>query len=378
MIGNDFVIREENCNLSCRYCLTGQSQFRQHHALKQIFQPPRPLSYSRDPDLRRRMDAVIDRTRSHFDLPLLKITGGEVMLIEGICDFLGRCSKRFRTVVLQSNGLLLDDQKIDFLRALGNIVVQMSLDSHHPQGNSYRCNPAQHAKSLNRLQRLLEAGLPVEIYAVLNDRSTPHLPEFADYLKTLAGEAVLLPFPVRGPDRERFFPRSEQLGPLEELLERRADWSRVLPPAAYLRRLLEFVREGGRRGHRCFLPRLVFSSFDDGALTACPNIWFNHLGNALDEDHLRQLGQMEGKPFYQLLLGRRPRLPACRGCFTPWDVLSLYFLGEVSLDELCASPVYRHPSIRRRLRVYKDLISNADPQTVTTGGVPLEGSQVLS
>ena len=37
LLANDLVVQEDNCNLSCKYCLTGQSMYKQGHLDKMIF-----------------------------------------------------------------------------------------------------------------------------------------------------------------------------------------------------------------------------------------------------------------------------------------------------------------------------------------------------
>jgi len=90
------------------------------------------------------------------------------------------------------------------------------------------------------------------------------------------------------------------------------------------------------------------SSFSDGVVTPCPNIWFSDMGNVL-EDQNTVLGKVGTTRLYQALLAPQPRLKACRGCFTPWDTLSMYFEDEITLDELCAAPTYAPAGVRSRI-----------------------------
>ncbi|MBD2830395.1 hypothetical protein ID875_27330 [Streptomyces globisporus] len=62
------------------------------------------------------------------------------------------------------------------------------------------------------------------------------------------------------------------------------------------------------------------------------------------EDTLSRVGE---SGLYQALLADRPRLDACKGCFTPWDTLSMYFDDEITLDELCSAPTYSPPPYAR-------------------------------
>jgi MoaA/NifB/PqqE/SkfB family radical SAM enzyme len=349
MLGNDLVINEDSCNLSCTYCLTGQSNLKDGHRLQLIFQPPKRDTYAEGTELAERVNTVADRLQNRFDLPLLKVTGGEIFLVKGIMDFLAREAPKHQVLVIQTNGVLVKQDHIDQLKSFGNVVMQVSLDSHLFSGNSYRvAKPELHAKVLKAISAIIESGMPCEVYSVLNDRSVLEMREFAAWLSEFENPPMYFPFPVRGPDSQEFAVRRDQIGLIEEFVEHHEELRRVLPPMAYFRRLLSFFNEG-KRTFRCHLPRLVVSTFSDGVVTPCPNIWFSDMGKVTDEDWSGALDKVGETGMYKALLAERPRLKACHGCFTPWDTLSMYFDDEMTLDELCAAPTYAPDVIRRRL-----------------------------
>lgn len=350
MLGNDLVINENDCNLSCQYCLTGQSNLKKEHEQKLIFQAPKRDIYAKDTPLAIRLNDIVERTQHQFRVPFLKITGGEVFLVKHILDFVESMAARHEVVILQTNAVLLGEEQIERLAMVKNLVVQVSLDSHLHQGNSYRIeSESLHAKALTKIERLLRAPLDIEIYTVLNDRNVDQLSDFAKWLMQFDRKPVFFPFPVRGPDTGQYAVRADQLPALERFIDEAELYRSVLPPPAYLKRLLDFMSAGGRR-FRCHLPRLVFSTFSDGVLTACPNIWFNNMGNVAGEEWTACLDKVVGhEGIYPALLGPTPRLDACKKCFTPWDLLSMYFDDEVSIDELCATPAYRPQAIRELL-----------------------------
>ncbi|KPA92137.1 radical SAM protein [Pseudomonas sp. RHF3.3-3] len=350
LLGNDLVINEDSCNLGCAYCLTGQSNMKSSHEGKLIFQPPVHDVYGEESDLGQRLHAVVERVNQSFRPPLLKLTGGEIFIIKDIMTFIERMSPLHEVLVVQTNGLPLTEVKVRRLAELGNVVVQISLDSSNADGNSYRVqSPRIHQMIMDRIEMVLRAGLPLEIYGVLNDRSAPYLREFVEWCARFPDNPPqLFPFPVRGPDSEAFKVRPEQHVHIDQLLELRDRYPEILPPKAYLERLSSFYRDG-RRSWRCHLPRLVLSTFSDGVATPCPNIWFHNMGNLVSGDWQKALAPVNRSPFYQLLLAERPRLDACKGCFTPWDTLSLYFEDAISLDELCRAPSYAPQVIRTLL-----------------------------
>jgi MoaA/NifB/PqqE/SkfB family radical SAM enzyme len=350
MLANDLVIREENCNLSCKYCLTGQSQFKQGHLDQLIFQPPRPHDYSVGSDLAKRVDAVVASSGTALGLPIIKVTGGEIFLVRGIMDLLRRLKDRFATVVIQTNAVLLTPEILGEIKSWGNACLQISLDAVSYAGNSYRSETEdQHQKIMTRIFRALDAGIPTEIYCVLNDRSLPEFEETLSQLMRFKDHVVVCPFPVRGPDRNQFYPKAGQERVLTRIMDSWEKFSEILPPKAYLARLIRFFKDGERQ-FRCHLPRFAFTSFDDGHLTSCPNIWFNKLGNVLEGDPSNATGNLGETPFYELLLAEKPRVDACKRCFTPWDMLSMYMDKEITLDELCQSPMYSAPESRVRIQ----------------------------
>lgn len=346
LVGNDLVVNEDSCNLSCTYCLTGQSNLKKSHTEQLIFGPPTKDRYAAGTPLGRRLPVIDARIDQTFKVPLLKVTGGEVFLVAGIMEFLREQAKEHEVLVVQTNGVLVRDEHLAEFAAWGNVVLQVSLDSHLFTGNSYRvATQSLHDKVIRRIETILDSGLPVEVYSVLNDRSVVEMEPFAQWLSERAHRPVYFPFPVRGPDADRFRIRPEQVSCVERFADRYPDFAAILPPRPYFDRLLRFYHEG-RRTFRCHLPRLVISTFSDGMVTPCPNIWFSDMGNLLDDDYAASLADVGTSAMYRALLAPRPRLKACHGCFTPWDTLSMYFEDEISLDELCAAPTYAPPRIR--------------------------------
>lgn len=360
---NDLVISEENCNMSCTYCLTDVSKFKEKHFDHPLRRPPVVLTY--DGQLKEQLNLITDRTLEQFDVSILKVSGGEVMLIKKVMDFLRRETSRYKVLQILTNGLMLDEHILDEFREWGNVVLQISIDHHTVEGNSHRITvPSLQDKLLNNIDLVTRKGIPLELYCVLNDMNTGILDTFLEYLLRYRNKLMIFPFPVRGPIRDYFYPKKEQHKTIERILDNYHHYQGIVPPKPYFERLLSFLKYG-KRTFGCTLPRLVFSSFNDGSVTACPNIWFNHLGNLLEQDYQSTLAKVENTAFYHLLVTDSPRLDACKACFTPWDMLGLYIDGLITIDELCESPMYRHPDVRDRLIALKEKVLTV-PLTLNT------------
>lgn len=364
LLGNDFVINENNCNQACTYCLTSESQFKKDHLGKKIFKKQIRDVYHPDSKLGHELHRIVERFDKRFDTPFIKISGGEIFLIKGVVDFISWLSKTHDVVVVQTNGLLLKEAVIHQLESIDNLVIQMSLDSCMFQGNSYRAqNQKHHQILLNRLDSLAKSKLPIEIYGVLHDRSIDDIQVFAEWLNRFDADLVYFPYPVRGPNTEAFKVRPYQWKSIETLLSNYERYARILPPRRYLEKLLNFYEED-KRNFSCHLPRLVASTFNDGVLTACPNIWMVNLGNILTRDWQQTLEKVGDMKVYELLLAGTPRLKECHSCFTPWDILSLYIEDEITLHDLHCSPTYRQSSVTNRINEVKAAYQNRSDNEV--------------
>ncbi len=345
MIGNDFVINENYCNQKCEYCLTGQSNLKASHKGKLKCKAPK-----RDDT---KLHSIVDRIQKLFQTPFIKLSGGEIFLNKGILDFIESVSKKHEVVIVQTNGTVIREDYFQKFLALGNIVIQVSLDSHLFFGNSYRVSSeTYHNRLLSNISKILAYGLPVEIYSVLTNRNISQMKEFAFWLMRFENAPLYFPFPIRGPEIEQFKVRPDQVNFLKAFIDSYDLFETILPPKPYFAHLLDFYQTGTRR-LQCHLPRLVLSSFNDGVLTACPNIWFNDMGNMLSDDWEDVVSKVGEKGLYRLLLAPSPRLDACKSCYSPWDLLSLYFNDAISLAALCKSPTYAPLKIRHRIQEEK-------------------------
>ena len=253
-----------------------------------------------------------------------------------------------------TNAVLLDEPFLKQLKEIPNICLQISLDHHTLSGNEYR-TPNNHllTQILDHLEIAVNAGIPIEINCVLHNKNTHRLLSFAEYLMRFEGRAVLFPYPIRGSQNPYFRVSKDQLCGVEALLDNYAKLQKTLPPKVYLQSLVDFMKTG-QRSVPCRLPQIAIGSFDDGRITPCANYWFKNLGNILTDPPLRVLDSVCSDRFYTVLSKHGEALETCRKCFTPWEILNLYFEGLLSLAEVCALPLYSFHGIRERLAVFRE------------------------
>lgn len=351
---NDFVIKEDSCNMGCSYCLTGQSLFKNGHDQKAIFCVPQKYSYQPGTKLYANLKKILEAVLLQ-DVPLVKISGGEIMLIQNIMKFIEEISLVYEKVIILTNGTLLDKEKIYRLKELKNVIFQISLDSTVFLGNSYRIRSEDvHQKVINKIHLILESKIPTEIYLTINNRSIETLEQTLHDLVIYAGHLTVYPFPLRGPAMDRFYFRDDQICFIENIIFRRKKYQSLLPLEPYLASLLDFCRFKERK-QSCHLPRVSFSTFDDGVVTSCPNIWFDNVGNLLKTEGEKVFEKMKISRFRKLLLSKRPRLLACKKCFTPWELISFYFEDLISIEELCRIPIYQGVRTKKKLIRVKKL-----------------------
>ena len=334
---NDLVVKEDVCNMRCKYCLTGTSEFKDNESVKV---QKNSLVYTDGSELKKKIDAVTERIFDAFGISILKISGGEILLIKEIMDYIRKHAPKYKKVQLLTNGVLLTPDLLSQLKEIENICLQISIDHHTVEGNEYRTSTHKKLQRiLNNLDHAAQSGIPVEINCVLHDKNTHILNGFVDYLMKYKGHVTLFPFPVRGKNKYNFYPTANQLFGIEEVIKRYPEYQEILPPKAYLEYLLRFL-QSGKRETPCIFPKIAIGSFDDGNITPCANYWFASLGNILNEVPQVVLKKVNTEKIYDILTHDRYRPAECTQCFTPWEILNLYAIGELSIFDLKRLPLY--------------------------------------
>lgn len=336
----DLVVAEDLCNMRCEYCLTQTSQFKKESNERE--RDRNKLSccfYVEGSDFKYKLDTIQENILDEVDIAILKISGGEILLLPEIHQYILNQAKRFKGVQVLTNGVLLNEQILKDYKEASNICLQISLDHHTLEGNSYRTKTESVLERiLNNIDLANKYEIPVEINCVLTDKNTGILKSFLDYLNRYDKGVVIFPFPVRGSERKHFYMKKGQIVAIEEIIECYDDYRNILAPKEYMKYLLEFLKTGKRKTD-CSLPYMAVGVFEDGTVTPCPNYWFTSLGSILEDKHsvIKKVGE---EKIYHILTCDRNPLKECHSCFTPWELFNLYVEGVVTYEDLMKSPSY--------------------------------------
>lgn len=148
-----------HCNLACVYCLT------ESH--------PRIANRRRLPD-----ETMVRAAREARELGFgaVGITGGEVSMLPGFAETLAEIAEILPTVAL-TNGTLFTDKVLRRLEPLAGLdaALQVSLDSDVPDRNDELRGPANFAKVVEAVPRLVERGIKVRIQTTVDDQTEEEL-----------------------------------------------------------------------------------------------------------------------------------------------------------------------------------------------------------
>jgi len=362
---HDLVVYEDVCNFNCNYCMTPSSPFQKEDTYDDkefvwdLSKLPE-MVYDDDHKFKENVDKVLDNYHECFDAPILKISGGEVMLVKNVEHLLKKESERYETVQILTNGSLFTEDLFKSFRNIPNLSIIVSIDGHTHEMNQYRVRSQSiHRKLISNLDRVVNEGIYVEIYCVLNNKNTPVIDEFADFLlDKYNGDVGLTPFPVRHHAAPKYGPQPDQLEGIKRLIDNFEHYKKIVPSLAYLTDLYDFISTSAKRKIRCLTPFLMFQSFHNGTVTPCPYAWFDKVGN-ISQNPEEVVSNYGNTRTYDFLTTDPPRAPFCKSCFTDTHALALYYNGVIELDDLiCSRPILQRPKARQRLLELKELFTH--------------------
>jgi len=141
------------------------------------------------------------------------------------------------------------------------------------------------------------------------------------------------------------FPSNIQIKSFEEAFKNHfTEYEHLLPPVQYFSSLIEFLKIG-KRTKGCYVPHNVLATSGDGLLDACTCGPVKTLGNVLTMNADDLYNRIEKDPCYNNV--KEPTLSpiCCHDCFTQYDMINLFFEGDISKEELGRYDFYAVPEV---------------------------------
>jgi radical SAM protein with 4Fe4S-binding SPASM domain len=137
---------------------------------------------------------LIDQIAEANPEVMLILSGGEPLLREDIFELSAYAAGKGMMTVLGSNGLLIDDAVARKLSQSGVTGISISLDSIDPEiHDSTRSCKGAWERTVAAIQRCRDAGLSVQVNAVVTKKNCGELPALMAYSRRL-GAKVFSPF----------------------------------------------------------------------------------------------------------------------------------------------------------------------------------------
>ncbi len=273
------------CNLACAHCYMDAATLRDGG--------PDEL---RTEEVRQLLDQIAGRSRD----TMVVLTGGEPLLRHDLEELLTHGAKLGLSMVVGSNGVLLNERRVVSLKEAGAMGVGISLDSLDPTyHDQFRGIPGGWEKTLAGMDACRDNGLPFQIHFSVSNGNTHEIASLIDFSRSVGAHVLNIFFLVctgRGESMSDITPeRYEQV--LNELIlaqEGCRDLIIRARCAPHFKRIAyqrdphsSLTRAEGYEGGGCLAGIHYCRITPEGAVTACPFI-------PDEEDNIRR------RPFWEI------------------------------------------------------------------------------
>ena len=122
---------------------------------------------------------------------MVVLTGGEPLLRRDLDELAAHGSKMGLSIVVGTNGVLLDEARVTSLKAAGAMGMGISLDSLDPTShNDFRGCPGSWEKTLDGMEACRKHGLPFQVHFSGTEKNAHEVQSMIDFAKA-SGAHVL-------------------------------------------------------------------------------------------------------------------------------------------------------------------------------------------
>lgn len=349
----NLMVNEDTCDSFCKYC---------YHRNEE----KKTDCYKYSGKLKINIDKVINFATTYFNGPIIKICGGEIFLMSNLKELVEELLKYYPYVLIQTNGLHINDDNLKWIIEFKRVLIQISLDGHDLEMNTYRFDKEEVMKNhLYVIEKLKANDVYVELTSVLNNKNTKRFDEFVSYLKELPSgkyNNTLKVTPILVIDKENIFkPSIKDLQAIDGLLESYDEFSNILPPKKYLENLNRLLH-GEKIQYQCFNPIVSLNVVDDGKVKGCTNVLPENVlnvGDIFQEEPEKIIEKFGKTKFQKLLVSTKQWVPLCKNCLNFCSIYNLYLNNTIDIEELSTNNyMFGLPEVKQRLIELKEFIDN--------------------
>ena len=296
-----YVTRQ--CNLKCRMCNVWKNKDKKNLSLEEI---------------KIAANKIKKLGASH-----VVITGGEPLIRKDLPQIISIFSKLNISTRLQTNGLLLTEDKLNKLIESGLGDITISLDTLDDEKQDYICglkNVNISSKSLKMLE-MISKKMPKSMIAANIVVSHKNINELISLIKILDSKGIWSTFvPVNLSDEKedylfkaksdefKFTEEDRQNSPrvYKEILKLKKQGYKILVSSKFLKQSSKYIKDNNKKW-KCDAGELYFSIFPDGSFSPCDEIPTDV--NILDDNFLQKYKSKEFRKFLEKVQ------VTCEGCF---------------------------------------------------------------
>jgi radical SAM protein with 4Fe4S-binding SPASM domain len=228
---------------------------------------------------------LLNEITSRSNETMVVLTGGEPLIRKDIEELVIHGSQLGLSMVIGTNGVLLDEQRVKSLKAAGAMGIGISLDSLDPSHHdAFRGCTGSWEKTLNGMELCRQNDLPFQVHFSVTEKNAHEVQSMIDFTKASGAHVLNIFFLVctgRGESMSDITPyRYEQV--LQQLVEAQEQTQELIIRARcaphYKRVAYQhqpestLTRAEGYEGGGCLAGLHYCRITPEGGVTACPYI----------------------------------------------------------------------------------------------------------